>query len=106
MAPLDDVAEAKFRIEIDKGSDGKLGIDLDQDNLEITDVKPGGIVDAYNASCTEPSRRVRIGDTLVEVNGKKDPDGLMDELGGAQVLKMELSRRGSARAPFCATWGS
>eukprot|EP00929_Paragymnodinium_shiwhaense_P006365 TRINITY_DN10964_c0_g3_i1.p1 TRINITY_DN10964_c0_g3~~TRINITY_DN10964_c0_g3_i1.p1 ORF type:complete len:907 (-),score=288.21 TRINITY_DN10964_c0_g3_i1:123-2843(-) len=94
-----DGKQATFRIEIDKGNGGKLGIDLDQDNLEITGVKPGGIVHAYNASCTDPSRRVRSGDTLVEVNGKRDPDGLMAEVRGAQVLKIELSRRVGSDGP-------
>jgi len=73
-------------------SSSPLGFDLDQDTLEILKVKDGGLVAQWNEACSDESRRIKPGDRIVDLNGKKDANGVMDQLRSSQLLEFTLVR--------------
>lgn len=79
---------AELGLDIRSGGEGRF--------LVVQRVLPGGMVDAWNRSCSQGSKRgqkVSAGDTLVSVNGAADCYGMLFALRSDLLLKMVVARR-------------
>eukprot|EP00929_Paragymnodinium_shiwhaense_P123669 TRINITY_DN9779_c0_g1_i3.p1 TRINITY_DN9779_c0_g1~~TRINITY_DN9779_c0_g1_i3.p1 ORF type:complete len:616 (-),score=155.14 TRINITY_DN9779_c0_g1_i3:116-1963(-) len=86
------LSQITFTVTLVKSDAVRLGFDVDQDSLEITAVKPAGLVAAWNNACPDDSRRVLVNDRIVSVNGKQGVDAIMDELADAKQLEVCFAR--------------
>jgi len=72
-------AETVFvQVNQEDGVVGKLGIQVDASDgktLRITQLKPGGFLNAWNSQ--SPLRQIQVGDTIVEINGIRDNSKLL-----------------------------
>jgi len=83
-----------FEVDVDKSSGGKLGCSLDIDTLEIKSISQSGLVAAWNMM--RPQQKVKIGDRLIEVNGKHiskhGVGALNQEVREQTALHMKMAR--------------
>mmetsp|Transcript_41999 Transcript_41999/g.130796 ORF Transcript_41999/g.130796 Transcript_41999/m.130796 type:complete len:712 (+) Transcript_41999:138-2273(+) len=86
-----------FEVTLQKGSDSKLGMQLDCSDTSALVIKSvgGGIVGAWNAQ--HPGRELKVGDRVLEVNGiSGNIAHLVHECRRGQQLRMKLQRGGEA----------
>lgn len=79
---------AELGLDVRCGGEGRF--------LVVQRVLPGGMVEAWNRSCPEGSRRgrtVSAGDTLASVNGAADCYSMLNALRNDLLLKMVVARR-------------
>uniref|UniRef100_A0A7S4VYV9 Peroxidase n=1 Tax=Alexandrium monilatum TaxID=311494 RepID=A0A7S4VYV9_9DINO len=93
--PAEGPAANTYRIVLDKGSGGKLGLDVDympeRTVLPIMAVT-GGLAEAWNKAHSE-ELQLRKGDSILEVNGKRgDVAEMLERCKNEQVLELTLRR--------------
>eukprot|EP00928_Gymnodinium_smaydae_P055083 TRINITY_DN38706_c0_g1_i1.p1 TRINITY_DN38706_c0_g1~~TRINITY_DN38706_c0_g1_i1.p1 ORF type:complete len:150 (+),score=35.03 TRINITY_DN38706_c0_g1_i1:77-526(+) len=49
---------------------GKVGLKLGERTLRVVEIVDGGAFAAYNRSCTDEKRKVKVGDVIAMVNGE------------------------------------
>lgn len=89
-----DVA-ARLVIRLDRSSGQELGLQVDQETLDIDDVEVGGLVAAWNES--SPAQAVRAGDRIVEVNGQTTVAAIVAECQRAHILTVAVLRQAPLR---------
>lgn len=84
-------------IVLQKSGDAKLGVDVDDRTLQITELN-NGLVFEWNERAAA-SQRVSVGDYIVEVNGRcGDAPTLAQEISTSNVLRVRLRRHAAAVA--------
>mmetsp|Transcript_35513 Transcript_35513/g.75729 ORF Transcript_35513/g.75729 Transcript_35513/m.75729 type:complete len:176 (-) Transcript_35513:204-731(-) len=103
-----DLKSWQFIATISKTPDGaKIGLDTvarqthhEGPCLKIKKLKEEGLITIYNESQTDESKRVCIGDFILEVNGVRgSTDELYKVIGSSDVLSMLISRPPSKTVP-------
>mmetsp|Transcript_94114 Transcript_94114/g.249896 ORF Transcript_94114/g.249896 Transcript_94114/m.249896 type:complete len:136 (-) Transcript_94114:13-420(-) len=88
-----------YRVRLDRTEGKPLGMKADHHSggmLLVSTITANGLIQAWNEA--NPSTRVREGDRIIEVNGKKkDVNRLIEECQKKQVLEITLTRNESAR---------
>jgi len=98
---LAEAAPAIYQVKLDKTEGIKLGFGYATGTLEIMAIKSGGLVAAWNEA--NPSHvSVRVGDTIMEVNGKSSeqykPEDLHAVIQHHVFLELTLARPSAARS--------
>jgi len=86
---------SEYQITIEKTEASRLGVDVDNQDghtLLIESISEG-LVDSWNNSCTDPSKKVMQGHRIVEVNKKRDDlSGMVEECKKNGTLNITLMR--------------
>lgn len=80
----------QFTAVIDRTAGDKLGVDLDPDTLKVKYVDWKGLMGSWNVEY--PLRAVKVGDRIMEVNGKRIATEVLAECSKSIVLKMTIAR--------------
>mmetsp|Transcript_11415 Transcript_11415/g.18906 ORF Transcript_11415/g.18906 Transcript_11415/m.18906 type:complete len:496 (-) Transcript_11415:119-1606(-) len=90
---VEEEKEQFWTIEIDRTSGERLGLSMrvsKQGRLEITNVAEGGLIASWNSS--SPSKALRRGDRILEVNGESDKEQISRRLSTHDVLCIAVAR--------------
>eukprot|EP00927_Polykrikos_kofoidii_P051761 TRINITY_DN45559_c0_g1_i1.p1 TRINITY_DN45559_c0_g1~~TRINITY_DN45559_c0_g1_i1.p1 ORF type:complete len:159 (-),score=33.52 TRINITY_DN45559_c0_g1_i1:88-564(-) len=91
-----DAATSHFNVTLDKAKISTLGIHVDyeaQDGMLLIVSISGGLAEAWNETC-DPECLLRVGDSIVEVNGVNgDVAKLLEVCRNATTLNMVVKRR-------------
>jgi len=94
------VARAYFMIRIDKSPGTKIGATFDEETLKIKSIDSTGLVADWNRQ--HPNTAVRVGDHIMEVNGRRAAErgsaALSSEMKQEQILRIGLTREAPVAA--------
>jgi len=79
-----------FTVWLDRSSGGELGLELDENTLTVAVVDEGGLIAELNHR--EPDAAVRPGCRILEVNGERSVEGILDRLIRDTMLEVTLAR--------------
>eukprot|EP00418_Pyrodinium_bahamense_P065783 CAMPEP_0179085270 /NCGR_PEP_ID=MMETSP0796-20121207/38607_1 /TAXON_ID=73915 /ORGANISM="Pyrodinium bahamense, Strain pbaha01" /LENGTH=312 /DNA_ID=CAMNT_0020782703 /DNA_START=79 /DNA_END=1017 /DNA_ORIENTATION=- len=78
-----------FTIWLDKTAGGELGLELDESTLTVTVVDEVGLIAEWN--CREPNKAVLPGCRIIEVNGERNAEPILDRLIRDLILEVTLA---------------
>lgn len=79
-----------FTVQLDKGTGVELGLELDEETLQVTMVDEGGLIADWNRA--HPEKSILPGARILEVNHQHSVDMVLERLVCDTVLDMTLSR--------------